>query len=74
MENYSKPATNSTSTPTKNNEFIGYIHNVSAVYNENFFKCQLQGRDETIARAVCFSPRKRKIFADHSEKKSLIKV
>ena len=39
------------------------------MYNEKFFECQLQGRDETITRAVCFSPRKHKIFADYSGKK-----
>ena len=74
MENSSKPATNSTSAATQNSEFVDYIHNVSLVYNEKFFECQLQGRDQTMTRAVCFSPRKRKIFADYSEKKSPIKV
>ena len=44
------------------------------MYNEKFFECQLQGRVETITRAVCFSPRKPKIFADYSGKSSLIKV
>ena len=34
----------------------------------------MQGRDESITRAVCFSPRKRKIFADFEEKKSPIKI
>ena len=58
MDHHSKPATctNSTSAPTQNNEFVGYIHNVSPVSNENFFECQLQGRDETITKAVCFTP------------------
>lgn len=74
MEDSSKPATNTTSAATQNNEFVGYIHNVSPVYNEKFFECQLQGKDQTITRAVCFSPRKRKIFEDYSEKKSPIKV
>lgn len=71
MDHHSKPAkcVNSTSAPTQNNEFVGYIHNVSPVYNEKFFECRLQGRDETITRAVCFSPRKHKIFADYSGKK-----
>ena len=58
MDHHSEPATctNSTSAPTQNNEFVGYIHNVSPVSNENFFECQLQGRDKTITRAVCFLP------------------
>lgn len=59
MEDSSKPATNTTSAATQNNEFVGYIHTVSPVYNEKFFECQLQGKDQTITRAVCFSPRKR---------------
>ena len=74
MEDSSKPATTTTSAVTQNNEIVGYIHNVSPVYNEKFFECQLQGKDQTITRAVCFSPRKRKIFKDYSEKKSPIKV
>ena len=61
--------------PHKIMNLLVYIHNVSPVYYEKFFECQLQGRDQTITRAVCFSPRKRKIFADiYSEKKSPIKV
>ena len=75
MDDSSKqPASHSTSAPTSSKEFVGYIHNVPAVYNEKFFQCQLQGKDESIARAVCFSPRKRKIFADFEEKKSPIKI
>lgn len=52
MEDSSKPATNTTSAATQNNEFVGYIHTVSPVYNEKFFECQLQGKDQTITRAV----------------------
>ena len=44
------------------------------MYNEKFFECQLQGRDETITRAVCLLPRKPIIFADYSGKKRPIKV
>ena len=51
------------------NTAVYVINNVSPVYNEKFFECQLQRRDETITRAVCFSPRKSKIFADYSGKK-----
>ena len=43
------------------------------MYNETFFECQLQGRDKTTG-AVCFSPRKRKIVADYSEKQNSIKI
>ena len=39
-----------------------------------FLECQFQGRDQTISRAVCFSPRKRKSFTDYSEKNSAFKV
>jgi len=39
-----------------------------------FFVCQLQGRDQTITRAVCFSPRKHESFTDYSEKNSAFKV
>ena len=77
MDDSSKqPASHSTSAPTSSKEFVGYIHNVSALYNEKFFQCQLQGKDESIifTRAVCFSPRKRKIFAGFEEKKSPIKI
>ncbi len=75
MEDSSKqPASKSTSAPTSSNEFVGYIHNVSAVYNEKFFQCQLQGTEESVTRAVCFSPRKRKIFAEFMEKKSPVKI
>ena len=74
MEDSSKPATNTTSAATQNNEFIGYVHKVSPVCKEKFLECQLQGKDQTITIAVCFSPRKHKIFEDYSEKKSPIKV
>jgi len=37
-------------------------------------ECQLQGRDQTITRAVCVSPRKHKIFSDYCEKNSAFKV
>ena len=76
MDYHSKPATctNSTSTSTQNNEFVGYINKASPVYNEKFFECQLQGRDETITGATCFSRRKHKVFADYGGKKSPIKV
>lgn len=75
MDDFSKQtATHSTGAPSSSQEFVGYIHNVSAVYNEKFFQCQLQGRDESVTRAVCFSPSKRKIFADFQDKKSPIKI
>lgn len=41
---------------------------------KSFFQCQLQGREESITREVCFSPRKRKIFAQFMEKKSPVKI
>ena len=48
MDDFSKQtATHSTGAPSSSQEFVGYIHNVSAVYNEKFFQCQLQGRDES---------------------------
>jgi len=39
-----------------------------------FLECQLQGRDQTITRAVCFSLRKHKIFTDYSENNSAFTV
>ena len=69
-----QPASHSTSAPTTSKEFLGYIHNVSAVYNEKFFNASCKGRMNQLPEPSASPLRKHKIFADFEEKKSPIKI
>ena len=69
-----QPASHSTSAPTSSKEFLGYIHNVSAVYNEKFFNASCKRRMNQLPEPSASPLRKHKIFADFEEKKSLIKI
>ena len=51
----------------------GYIHNISPVYHDKYFKFQIQAETKTV-RAVCFSPRKRKKIATYDLNKSPVKI
>lgn len=56
---------------------IGYVHNISPIRTgptKKYFDFSLQTDSEKSLRGVCFSPQKRKLFADSQEKSAPIKI
>ena len=52
----------------------GYIHNVSPLRNNNsYFDFEVQTKYKTI-RAVCFSPKKRKLIDTHSKNETPVEL
>jgi len=51
----------------------GYVHDVSPITNDKYFDFQLQMKQKT-ARAVCFSPPKRKYFSDYSASNTPVEI
>jgi len=52
----------------------GYIHNVSPLRNNSsYFDFEVQTKYKTI-RAVCFSPKKRKLFDTHSKNETPVEL
>lgn len=59
------------------NEIIGYVHNLSPIRTgptKKYFDFSLQTDSQKSVRGVCFSPQKRKLFADSEEKSVPVKI
>ena len=59
------------------NEIIGYVHNLSPIRTgptKKYFDFSLQTDSQKSVRGVCFSPQKRKLFADSEENSVPVKI
>ena len=61
------------SSDTVATEAVGFLHNISPLKKGKYFDFQLQEKDKTV-RGVCFSPQKRKLFTDLSDKNSAVAI
>lgn len=70
---HTQTETESPSVADKEDEIVGYIHNLSPLKSGKYFDFQLQGKDKTV-RGICFSPPKLKRFEEFSNTSSPVKV